>query len=261
MHFVDCGDEPACLVRLRNSQPDPDWDKANTRPVKDYLGKKFNNLCGYCERFCRGAENTDSSPSVDHFEPKGRKGTPRYRRLAFKWDNLVYACLRCNTKVKKDRFPAGEDLRAYEGRLDLIRPQSEIKRLVEKFRKPFLPISEKEGYVNPRDDTELAENFFAFNAAGDILPVEDLPNDRDDPKWSKAVRTIADLELNPDNRGRLRTGLVSQRATLWKVAKGLSEDPALAQMPRPERDQELEKLLGKKFPFPTLVNWVLDHPD
>lgn len=261
MHFVDCGAEPAYLVKLRNSQPDPDWDTAKTGPIKDYLGEKFNNLCGYCERFCGGAENTDSSPSVDHFEPKGTKGTPRYRRLAFKWDNLVYACRRCNTKVKKDRFPAGEDLRAYQGRPDLTWPHLEIKRLVEKFGKPFLPISDKEGYVNPRDDTELAENFFAFNAAGDILPAEDLPNDRDEPKWSKAVRTIADLELNPKQERR-RTDLFRQRAEWWRRAKRLMlEYPDLAQMPKAERDQELEKYFRKGFPFPTLVNWVLDHPD
>ena len=243
MHFVDCGDEPAYLVKLRNSQPDPDWDKANTRPVKDYLGKKFNNLCGYCERFCRGAGNTDGSSSVDHFEPKGPVGTPRYRRLAFKWDNLVYACLRCNTKVKKDKFPGG----ASDSQLSYLKLSSEAKHF---YGRQFV---NPDRYVNPRDPDEPAEKFFAFTKEGRILPAEELPNDQ----WSKAFRTIADLELNP-KQGRRRTDLFSQRAALWKVAKGLSEDPALARMAKDHRDQWLDQF---EVEFPTLVKWVLNHPD
>ena len=291
MHFVDCGAEPAYLVRLRNSQPDPDWDTANTRPVKDYLGKKFNNLCGYCEWLCWDDGNTDSSSSVDHFRPKGN---PRYRHLTFEWDNLVYACRRCN-QAKDNQFPNGaED----NHRLDQLKNQlaalnqggvvksfddfekveriearitategsdSAIKIFEAQFpQKKFAHPHESDGYVNPREDPEdeknpvekPAEEFFAFDAAGRILPAEELPND----EWSKAVRTIADLELNP-KRGRRSTDLFSRRANAWRWAKSLMlKYPDLAQMPRPERDQELEKY-SRKIPFPTLVNWVLDHPD
>lgn len=251
MHFVDCGAEPPSLEKLRN--PQLDWDKAATSPeygpFMEAFSEKFNQLCGYCERVCtkESAPNSDDHPSVDHFRPKG---VPCYRHLTFMWDNLVYACYRCN-QAKKDRFPAGEDLRAYQGRLDLIRPHSEIKRLVKKFDRPFRPISEKDGYVNPRDGTEPAEKFFAFTAEGEILPAADLPNDPDDPKWSKAVRTIADFELNQwDVAGD--ASLRGLRATMWSQMKGLMRrNPALAQ-----RVGDLGKA-----EFPTLVKWVLNHPD
>ena len=304
MHFVECGAEPAYLVKLKNSQPDPDWDTAKTGPVKDYLGEKFNNLCGYCEWRCWDDGNTEDSPSVDHFEPKGRKGTPRYRRLVFKWDNLVYACRRCN-QAKDNQFPNGaednsrldrlenhrdelenqldelkrggvlksfDDLKEVENKEGLKHikkriaatksSDSAIKLFEAQFpQKKFAHPPEADGYVNPReypeDGKKPAEEFFAFTAAGRILPAEELPND----EWSKAVRTIADLELNP-KRGRRSTDLFSRRANAWSRAKALMREyPDLAQMPRPERDQELKKHLPERFPFPTLVNWVLDHPD
>ena len=249
MHFVDCGADPPASFQdiVAKGFGDP---VAYANFIPD-LREPFNWLCGYCERQCErplSPENPerDQDQKVDHFRP-----ISRFPDRTFEWENLVYACYRCNNKAKKDRFPAGEDLRAYQGRPDLTWPQLEIKRLVEKFGKSFLPISEKDGYVNPRDAAEPAEKFFAFNAEGEILPAADLPNDPDDPKWSKAVRTIADFELNQwDIVGD--ASLRGLRATMWLEMKGLMrQNPAFAQ-----RIGELGNT-----EFPTLVKWALNHPD
>ena len=276
MHFVDCGAAPESLRPLvkYDTAGNPVW-KPKGKEYSDFiqdLQSRFKSLCAYCERKCEQPEEEpekdhdnevdreprdqdddvdqyrgrDQDNTVDHFRPRSR-----FPDRTFEWENLVYACYRCNTKVKKDRFPAGEDLRAYQGRPDLTWPQLEIKRLVGKFGKSFLPISEKDGYVNPRDAAEPAEKFFAFNAEGEILPAADLPNDPDDPKWSKAVRTIADFELNQwDIVGD--ASLRGLRATMWLEMKGLMrQNPAFAQ-----RIGELGNT-----EFPTLVKWALNHPD
>ena len=255
MHFVDCGAEPPSLRPLEkyDARGNPVWNpecrKAEYSAFISDLQSRFNSLCAYCERRCERPPSgkkpeRDQDNTVDHFRPRSR-----FPDRTFEWENLVYACYRCNTKAKGNKFPSPDD--------------SSLPYLAHALR--YAAKSNFSGafvspdcYVNPREPDERAEEFFAFDANGEILPAEGLRND----EWSKAVRTIADLELNPpDKRGRRRTDLSSERATLWKFAKRLSEDPALAQMPRPERDQELEKHFPKGLPFPTLVNWVLDHPD
>lgn len=66
--------------------------------------KAFRNLqhgiCCYCESYCEGTTFGD----VEHYLPKGyfqqhkddKKNRPGYYWLAYKWDNLMYACEKCN---------------------------------------------------------------------------------------------------------------------------------------------------------------------
>lgn len=332
MHFVDCGGEPPSLRPLEkyNARGNPVWNpkcrKAEYSAFISDLQSSFKSLCAYCERKCERPEKEDSEKdhgnevgrepqdqdddvdqyrgreqdnTVDHFRPRSR-----FRPRTFEWENLVYACHRCNWK-KADQFPNGEEdnhrldrlenqlaarknRRAdLENQLAALKPggvvkeprhlntvesiekkeipsiEKEIKRIKERiedtkrsdseiaifehrFGRTFVHPSESDGYVNPRDQEERAEKFFAFNAEGEILPAADLPND----EWSKAVRTIADFELNPDDTGR--KSLRRLRVAKWNEMKRLMRrNPAFAQ-----RIGELGNT-----EFPTLVKWVLNHPD
>lgn len=225
MHFVDCGDEPASLAPLvqYNANGAPIWDTTGTAGSDFFrdLGRPFQYLCGYCEKPCkRGRPGKPDSGEVDHFRPRSR-----YSKLTFEWENLVYACHRCNWK-KADQFPDGEEdnsrldkLKEQLGSLnslsqleqawrvkeridDTERSDSEIKDFERKFpNKKFAHPPEADGYVNPRDRAEKAEIFFVFDSRGEILPNPDLDN----RKWSMAVRMICDLDLNGDsvvNAGR-----------------------------------------------------------
>ena len=188
MHYVECGPEPEQLGRLRNLRED--WDTAAKgplyKPFMAYFSEKFNHLCGYCERVCteESDRQADDHNTVDHFRPKGNS---RYRRLAFEWDNLVYACYRCGQE-KGEQFPGW-----------LSKDQNPAKAMVDaqKAGKRFVEPSEVDGYVNPRDPEEKAETFFVFNSDGKILPNPNLDN----RKWSKAWRTIRDLDLNTERLG------------------------------------------------------------
>ena len=252
MRFVDCGDEPESLQPLKKwVNGERVWEpkgKEYSDFIKD-LQCRFGSLCAYCERKCERPEKEepkrDHDNTVDHFKPKAPY---RFPELMHSWENLVYACHRCN-QAKDDKFPGGSS----DSPLSYLDLSTKARDF---YGRQFV---NPDCYVNPRDGDEPAEDFFAFNARGEIHPAEGLRND----EWSKAVRTIADLELNP-KRGRISTDLVTQRATWWRRAKDLvREYPALAQMPRAERYQFLveKDLIRKGFPFLTLVNWVLNHPD
>ena len=77
--------------------------------VKRALSRMQSNRCAYCETYVKPAQ----PGHVDHFRPCGavkqNDGAPRlvpgYFWLAYRWDNLVLACLRCNTSHKRDLFP------------------------------------------------------------------------------------------------------------------------------------------------------------
>ena len=235
MHFVDCGEDPPASFQdiVAKGFGDP---VAYANFIPD-LREPFNWLCGYCERKCtepppKEKPKRDDDNTVDHFRP-----VSRFPDREFEWENLVYACYRCNTKVKGNKFPSSYD----SPHLYLAHALRYAAK--SNFSGAFV---NPDSYVNPRDPDERAEEFFAFNANGEILPAEGLRND----KWSKAVRMIADLDLNPDDTGSNSLGTL--RTTKWVQMKRLMrENPPLAQM------------IGDlgKAEFPTLVKWVLNHPD
>ena len=76
--------------------------------VRTALVAAHHEKCCYCETIFRQGY----SGAVEHFRPKGTarqaRGQPRLRPgyywLAYKWDNLLFACGECNT-AKSDLFP------------------------------------------------------------------------------------------------------------------------------------------------------------
>lgn len=75
--------------------------------AKVALVEALNFKCVFCEMPLR----KEGSP-VEHFRPKAcvqNKGEPvddsRYWWLAWIWENLLFACDRCNTKYKGNQFP------------------------------------------------------------------------------------------------------------------------------------------------------------
>lgn len=253
MHFVDCGAEPPSLDKLRN--PQMDWDKAATGPdyrrfMKDF-SKKSDYLCGYCEQFCQGkgdplAENRNT---VDHFRPKGN---PRYRHLTFEWANLVYSCSRCN-QAKGNQFPGLTDDPWFVLNLTDKKLGASVESLASRV---YAHPSMTEGYFNPRNHEDWVAGEdppFAFDERGFILPNGNLDND---PKWSRALRTIVDLNLNPipdENNPIGEENILEQRHFVAESVRALEAS---------ER-RELAETIGEGngVEFPTLVKWVLNHPD
>ncbi|WP_437676633.1 HNH endonuclease [Sorangium sp. So ce131] len=74
--------------------------------VRGALWKAQGRKCCYCERRVDRLYN-----DVEHFRPKTRayrgpgRPTHGYWWLAWTWENLLFACPRCNRRHKKNRFP------------------------------------------------------------------------------------------------------------------------------------------------------------
>jgi 5-methylcytosine-specific restriction endonuclease McrA len=77
--------------------------------VKDLLVKMHNSKCCYCER-----KLWPSYLHVEHFRPRygvrqaldqRSDDLPGYYWLAYRWENLLLACLDCNSKFKRTFFP------------------------------------------------------------------------------------------------------------------------------------------------------------
>ena len=232
MHFVECGPEPPSLGKLRNLKVD--WNTAAQdplyKPFMEDFSEKFSWFCGYCERACtwEGNRKADNHNTVDHFRPKGNS---RYRSLAFEWDNLVYACYRCG-QAKLEKFPGLTDEPVHGFIIKLGQTEwgkSIMSRASRVYGHPFMD----EGYVNPRNQSDWVEgeeSWFVFDERGFILPNDNL----DDQKWSKALRTIVDLDLNPDFPIGQKN-LVEQRRLVAKAILGQETSK------RQERLRRLEK--------------------
>ena len=116
-------------------------------------------ICAYCEVRTDGGT---TSPQIDHFRPRSR-----YKHLTFKWDNLMYACRRCNKK-KCDKFP--EDIG---------------------------------GYVSPADP--CCAGYFDYDIkTGEIKAKSDI---KDQALKVRIEQTICDLDLNSDTLCRDRKGI------------------------------------------------------
>lgn len=227
MHFVDCGKEPP--PSLQDIEAKGFGDKAAYAKFIEAFKKPFNSLCGYCESRCEQPLDTPArnhDHTVDHFRP-----ISRFSDRKFEWENLVYACHRCN-QAKGNKFPG--EVPAIKGLIeDLIEQIDET----DKYGKRFVDPSEADGYVNPRDQAEKAETFFVFSRDGKILPNPDLC----DRKWSKAVRTICDLDLN-EERG-------TKFGRQFAFSLGQDSAAALARKPR-ERAKLQRKLRESPGNFP-----------
>ena len=123
-------------------------------------GRKWDKfpICVYCEVRTDGGT---TSPQIDHFRPRSR-----YKHLTFKWDNLMYACRRCNKK-KCDKFPENIG-----------------------------------GYVSPADP--YCAGYFDYDVkTGKITANSDI---KDGALKVRIEQTIFDLKLNSDGLCRARKG-------------------------------------------------------
>ena len=87
--------------------------------VKKALNKLQHGICCYCE----SRYNATCYGDVEHFRPK--KGyqqdkadkdlhEPGYYWLAYKWDNLLYACEVCNRTYKHNYFPLKDPSKRFD---------------------------------------------------------------------------------------------------------------------------------------------------
>lgn len=186
MHSVPRSTEPDFLPPLRAAYSR--WNHLSLtqqRQIRRALAEDFQFVCGYCERGCQEFEARTGSAdegTTDHFRPRSR-----FQDLSLDWLNLVYACYRCN-QIKRDRWPGRGDQSVND---DLA---------AEDIR--YVPPNE---YVNPSSvegQREAREYFDYDTETGQISPSERL----DATDWSKARRTIFDIDLNdrdlPENDER-----------------------------------------------------------
>ena len=179
MHSVKRSPEPGFFAELRRSKTKwGDLDGPERSRIRRALVQDFGTVCAYCEQLCESPLEWE----VDHFRPRNR-----FPDLWLEWLNLVYACRRCN-KTKADRWP-GHDDAVINQRFAAVYPR-------------YTPVSE---YVNPNaiDGKRPAREFFAFDVeTGEMTAGEHL----DGEEWSKARRTIYDIDLNDSEMGENEQG-------------------------------------------------------
>ena len=81
--------------------------------VKRRLVAMQHDKCAFCESKVTHIAYGD----VEHFRPKGEcqqdenaaAQTPGYYWLAYTWENLLFACQRCNQERKKNLFPLADE--------------------------------------------------------------------------------------------------------------------------------------------------------
>ncbi len=93
--------------------------------VKKALTDLQKGICCYCESHY----DVTGYGEVEHFRPKGgwkqdkedkKLHHPGYYWLAYKWENLMYACKKCNLTYKKNFFPLEEPNKRFkEDTLDI----------------------------------------------------------------------------------------------------------------------------------------------
>ena len=183
MNSIQRSEESELLAELRARYAS--WQEMEKRcpkkraQVRAELRRDFNKICGYCERRCEPITKAHSAgeESVDHFQPK-----KRFPELSLDWRNLIYACRRCN-QAKERNWPGYDD----EG----------VNEFLTAGSPRYVPVSE---LVSPNtvDGQRPACDFFEFNVkTGEISPRAQL----DPAEWSKARRTIRDIDLNDSDVG------------------------------------------------------------
>lgn len=165
--------EPTSFVKIRNRYLHGDrrwmqdigtWElhPDDYREIIKSLSREFNYICAYCERKCTVGilDNT-----VDHFRPRMSS-----RRHTLQWENLVYACKRCNS-LKADKWSN----------------------------------SWVDGFVNPSFIAEdlLAQDYFKYESVtGKIYPADNIsPAEHMKARW-----TIDCMDLNSERPKYLEKG-------------------------------------------------------
>ncbi len=121
--------------------------------IKKALIAIQNKKCCFCESKVLHVSDGD----VEHFRPKKayrqkKKDSlkrPGYYWLAYDWDNLFLACIKCNQRNKENMFPL------LDGRTRARNHKSNIKKekslfLHPQFDKPESHIEFKEAFIKPK---------------------------------------------------------------------------------------------------------------
>ena len=180
MHAVERSPEPAFIAQFRSSFTRwDDLDGPSRHRIRVELASDFKSVCGYCEQPCRPTTSTHEGrdeETIDHFRPR-----QKCSGLWLDWMNLIYACRRCN-KAKNNKWPQVGDV---------------TNQLLRQLEERYTEVSE---FVSPNATGagKPAEDLFIFHLpSGEIKPQE-VPYDAE---WSKARRTIADIDLNDSELG------------------------------------------------------------
>lgn len=71
-------------------------DRYRHTEIRQALEAMFHGKCAFCESRITHVAYSD----IEHFRPKAH-----FRHLTFVWENLLFACPRCNQGHKRDHFP------------------------------------------------------------------------------------------------------------------------------------------------------------
>lgn len=129
MKYIDRSSVPAPKNLQGQTAPVSEDDISDSiyghADVKKALIDLQKGICCYCESHY----DVTGYGEVEHFRPKGgwkqdkedkKLHHPGYYWLAYKWENLMYACKKCNLTYKKNFFPLEEpDKRFKEDTLDI----------------------------------------------------------------------------------------------------------------------------------------------
>ena len=198
MRSVRRSPEPDFFAQIRAQYANYDQlDQDSRWCIRDALVQEFGTICAYCEQRCQSPTPAKKSnqAEIEHFRPRDK-----FPDLWLDWMNLVLACRRCNQN-KGNRWPGYQDEREELTDRHLFRRDSR-----------YTPVSE---YVNPNSATSrrLTGEFFGFNVeTGEITPAKQL----DREEWSRAYRTIWDIELNDAGVGRNDPNHLCNRRLYWR---------------------------------------------
>jgi len=87
-------------IPLKPKLPKALKERYGSAGVRPALKRMFGTKCCYCE----AKVDAVSHRHIEHFRPESV-----YPRLAYRWSNLLFACERCNSTHKRDRFPLAPD--------------------------------------------------------------------------------------------------------------------------------------------------------
>ena len=171
MHSVSRATEPAILRQCRENYLDwHDLRPAESGETRAALKRDFNSLCAFCESKCSASgSNALNSATIEHFYPRACAVDGKdFSGKMFDWDNLLYACWRCN-QMKGNLWPVRNALFGYA-----------------------------EGFVNPNLGAyrENVQEFFTFDNNG-VIAVSDSINITD-VKYRIICDTLEILNLNSD---------------------------------------------------------------
>lgn len=232
--------------------------------AREPLWEHQQRKCAWCDR----DEELAAQP-VEHYRPKARavrasgRADRGYWWLAWTQENLLFACGRCNTGYKKDRFPladeatvlAAEDAPPGPEQALILHPYlDDPSRHIEFFQRP-------DGRWSPRSKDTMGEVTIDSVGLEDLVDRYDewvkdfLQRDIDRVRAALAAgraddaqrewRALLQDRYNPRSRFRALTYAVLQRSFAAELASGLLtlEPPRTrARPPTPEERQALDLL-------------------